>query len=244
MDFYYSMPGFQEPVSAISHLVGAVFFLGMSVLMLLRGYSAGRRWYFLLVYALCGTTLMSSSGVYHMMEFGGTARKVMERLDHGAIFLLIAGTFTAAHGMLFRGTWRWVPLLFIWTAAIAGITLKSIFLEDLPEWAGLTFYLSLGWVGAFSAAVMWWRFGFRFILPLVAGGICYTVGAAADFVRWPVLLEGVIGPHELMHFAVLAGAWLHWRFIMQFAAGALPAPVVRKPVDLSWPENRRGPASS
>lgn len=229
MDFYYSMPGFQEPVSAISHLSGAVLFLGLSYLLLRRGRGSGVRMAFLSVYAISVIVLMSMSGVYHMMRFGGTARMVMERLDHGAIFLLIAGSFTAAHGILFRGTWRWVPLVLIWTGAIAGITIKSIWLEDVPEWAGLAFYLVLGWIGSISAAVMWWRFGFRFVLPLLLGGIAYTIGATFDFLRWPILIDGVIGGHEIMHFAVLIGAALHWWFIMQFASGELPPLVARGP---------------
>ncbi|MGE3807219.1 MAG: hemolysin III family protein [Gemmataceae bacterium] len=227
MSFYYSMPGFQEPVSAISHLAGALFFLVLSCIMLMRGRGSYGRLAFLFVYCFSVVTLLSLSGVYHMMQFGGTARKVMERLDHGAIFLLIAGTFTPAHGILFQGLWRWVPLLLIWSGAITGITLKSIFLEALPEWLGLAFYLGLGWVGAISATVMWWRFGFRFILPLLFGGIFYTIGATLDFLRWPIVIDGVIGGHEILHFAVLLGAWFHWWFIMQFASGRLPPVVVR-----------------
>ena len=65
---------------------------------------------------------MSMSAGYHMMEFGGTARSVMARLDSGAIFILIAGTFTPFLGILFRGWGKWASLILIWTLAISALS--------------------------------------------------------------------------------------------------------------------------
>src|SRR5206468_263534 len=155
---------------------------------------------------------------------GGTPHRVMERLDHGAIFVLIAGTFTPTHGLLFRGPLRWGPLLLVWTAAITGITLKTIFFTSLTEWLGGTFYLALGWIGALSAVVLGQRYGWRFILPLLLGGVAYTVGVALDLLSCPPLIPGVVHAHEVFHVAVLVGALYHWRFIRQFAAGHPPTP--------------------
>ncbi|NIR95541.1 MAG: DNA-binding protein, partial [Gammaproteobacteria bacterium] len=62
----------------------------------------------------------------------------------------IAGTFTPIHGLLFTRSLRWGILLLIWAIAITGITLKSIFFNDIAEWLGLTLYLGLGWVGALT----------------------------------------------------------------------------------------------
>src|SRR5581483_9436497 len=115
--------------------------------LLRRGRGDPLRLAFLGVYAGSCVVLLSMSGVYHMMVRGGTAHRVMERPDHGAIFVLIAGTITAVHGLLFIGWLRWVPILLVWTAAITGITLKTIFFSRLAEWVGLSFYLTLGWFG-------------------------------------------------------------------------------------------------
>src|SRR5262249_40158017 len=149
------LPGFYDPVSSMSHLLGAVAFALLTPALLRRGRGDPARVAFLGVYAFSCVFLLSMSGVYHMLPVGTGGRSVMERLDHGAIFVLIAGTFTPAHGILFCGAWRWGPLLLIWSAAISGITLKTVFFAGLPEALGLSFYLSLGWVGAFSAAVLW-----------------------------------------------------------------------------------------
>jgi channel protein (hemolysin III family) len=177
---------------------------------------------YLAIYAFSCVFLFSMSGVYHMLEFGGTARAVLRRLDQGAIFLLIAGTFTPVHGILFRGVLRWGPLFLIWTLALTGIVFNSVLASDLPEWLVLSMYQSLGWVGAFSALVLWQRFGFSFIGPLLWGAVPYTVGAIMEFLEWFVLIPGVIGAHELFHVAVLLGAGCHWKFVTTFASGRVP----------------------
>ena len=223
----YHLPGFHEPFSAISHLLGAVVFLVLGILLLMRGRNTGYGRIYLGIYAVSVVSLLSLSGVYHMMIRGGTAHQVMGRLDHGAIFIFIAGTFTPALGMLFEGWRRWAPLLIIWTAAITGVTLKTIFFDDLAEWVGLTFYLTMGWFGLFSGILMARRFGFTFIKPLLIGGIAYSVGAVIEFLRVMVVIPGVIHPHELFHVAVLMGAFWHWLFIWQFADGGNRVEAVR-----------------
>jgi channel protein (hemolysin III family) len=213
----YHLPGFYEPFSAISHLFGAVVFSVLGVALLRRGRGSGARLAFLGVYACSCVLLFSMSGVYHMMVRGGTAAAVMVRLDYAAIFILIAGSFTPAHGILFTGWLRWLPLLLIWSAAITGLTLKAIFFTDLSEPVGLVLYLVLGWLGIISGGLIAKRRGFFFIRYLLLGGVAYSIGAVMEFAYWPTLIAGVIHPHEVFHLAVLIGAFLHWCFIWQFA---------------------------
>jgi hemolysin III len=66
---------------------------------------------------------------------------------------------------------------------------------------------------------LWRRYGYRFVEPLVWGGVAYTVGAMLILFRWPIFIPGVVGYHELWHLAVLIGISLHWKFVFQFAAG-------------------------
>lgn len=221
----YSLPGFQDPFSSISHLFGAVVFVVLGTILLRKGRH-GRfdlpRYVCLAIYVIGCIGLFTMSGVYHMMPVGGTARAVMGRLDHNAIFFLIAASFTPAHGILFRGWLRWGPLLFIWSAAITGITLKTIFFDDLPEAVGLALYLAMGWLGALSGSLLGFRYGYRFISPLLWGGVAYSIGGALDIARWPTLVHGVVRAHEVFHVAVLIGAILHWRFVLKFADGRIP----------------------
>jgi channel protein (hemolysin III family) len=216
----YHLPGFHEPFSALSHLAGAVLFCVLGFLLLRRGRGDSARLVLLGIFAGSCVLLFSMSGMYHMMVRGTSARQVMKRLDHGAIFVLIAGTFTPAHGLLFRGPLRWGPLLLIWAAAITGITLKTIYFDDFAEWLGLSFYLTLGWLGGVSAILLARRYGFSFLKPLLFGGLAYTVGGVMEFFGWLVVIPRVVHAHDVFHVAVLVGAVFHWRFVWQFADGS------------------------
>ncbi len=228
----YPIPGFSEPVSSLSHLLGAGIFFVFSLFLLRRGRGHWGRLFSLWVFTFAGVFLLSMSGVYHLLQPGSGGRAVLQRLDHSAIFVLIAGTFTPVHAILFRGWLRWLPLLLIWLAAATGITLKVIFFDDVSEWFGLALYLGLGWIGIASGVLLYLRFGWPFVRPLVLGALAYTLGAILEFQRWPIVIPGVVHAHELFHLAVLAGLFLHWRFILQFAAVAVPAQAARpRPVE-------------
>jgi channel protein (hemolysin III family) len=214
----YPIPGFSDPFSALSHLAGAAAFLALGVFLVRRGRDRLAR-AALGVFAFGTVFLLAMSGVFHMLP-SGPGREVLRRLDHSAIFVLIASTFTPAHTILFHGLFRWLPVVLIWTAAVSGITLKAVFFEDVPEALGLGLYLGMGWLGLFSGALIVWRYSWRMTLPLLWGALAYTVGAVLEFLRWPVLIPGVVGGHELFHLAVLAGIGFHWHFV--WAVSALP----------------------
>ena len=216
------IPGFSDPVSSLAHLIGAGVFAVLALLLLRRGRGHLGRMISLGVFAFSTVFLMSMSGVYHLLAPGGAGRAVMVRLDHSAIFVLIAGTFTPAHAILFRGWRRLVPLVLIWTCAVCGVTLKTIFFEDVPEELGLALYLGMGWLGLFSGLMIWWQYGWRMIGPLLGGALAYTGGAVLEYYRLPILIPGVLAAHELFHLAVLAGVGFHWRFIWNIAAHPVP----------------------
>lgn len=218
----YHLPGFYEPFSAMSHLLGAFVFLFLGCVLILRGRNNPAGLPYLVVYAVSVVVLMFTSSLFHMVVRGSPPHVIIERLDHAAIFILIAGTFTPSLGVLFQGWWRWLPLVIIWTAAIVGITLKTIFFDDFADEYGLALYLGMGWFGSYSGVLLAWRYGFNFVKPLVFGGIAYSIGGVIDLMRSWTLIPGVIHMHELFHITVLMGAFWHWLFIWQFANGAPP----------------------
>lgn len=224
------IPGFNDPFSCFSHLfVGVPVFLVMTGILLWRGRGDTGRMIALAIYGFSNVLLFTLSGVYHMLSRDSTARLVMQRLDHAAIFLLIAGTFAPAHYILFRGWKRWGPLSVVWISAIVGITLKSIFFNDLSEFVSLTLYLGLGWLGAISGYFIWYYYGGWLFRPLFWGAISYTFGAVLDFLQAPVFIPGVLGYHEFFHLAVLSGAGWFCSFIYLIAPGHIEM-IVRPPV--------------
>ena len=214
MQEIYPLAGIAEPVNSLSHLAAAAFFLYLSSYLLRgRGQQLGHV-VSLSVFGFSCVLLLSMSGIYHLLDNdGGAARDVFQRLDHAAIFILIAGTFTAVHYVRFEGAWRWGMIAGVWTASLLGVILKTVYFHDTPEVLGLAAYLGLGSLGLVSGAALWYRYGFTFIKPLVYGGLAYSLGAVLEFFRQPVLIPGVIGPHEVFHVAVLMGIGFHWWFI-------------------------------
>jgi channel protein (hemolysin III family) len=168
----------------------------------------------------------------------------MQRLDHAAIFGLIAGTATPVYTLFFRGPQRWAALLLVWIVAVSGITLKTIFFADVPEGLGVALYLGFGWAGLYAGTLLGRRYGMGFIAPLAWGAAAYTIGALLEFLRWPTLLAGVIGPHELFHLFVLAGLGCHWHFVWRCAAGNGPVSSRSGVNDVVYPCRRREPAAA
>jgi channel protein (hemolysin III family) len=237
-----SIPGFADPVSSLTHLLGALVAFIMILPTVARARRMGRGAggvVSVIIFGLAAVFLLSMSGVYHLLtpavgmgsrvgisggsvDTGG-ARAVLQRLDHAAIFVLIAGTFTPVHTLLFRGVLRWGMLAFIWTLAVLGVTLKSIFFTGTPPALGLGLYVLMGWFGIVAMVAVARRTGFRSTRTLVAGGVVYTAGAVIEGLSPPPLIAGVVRAHELFHLAVLAGLALHWRFIWN--ALAMPRPI-------------------
>jgi channel protein (hemolysin III family) len=246
-----AIPGFQDPVSSLTHLGGAVAFALVSIALVRRGLATARllraqgfthqspRTVSLVVFALSAVILLSFSGVFHLLG-AGEARNVLQRLDHAAIFVLIAGTFTPIHAIYFRGPWRWGMLLFIWTVAIGGVTLKSIFFTHVPEWLGLALYVAMGWVGALSMFALTTRHGFRTARPLLLGGIAYTIGAAIELADPGPIIRGAVRAHEIFHVFVLLGLGLHYH--AAWIAAGHPGPSQLDPA--STPKPTRTPAAS
>ncbi|HEC30246.1 MAG TPA: DNA-binding protein [Gammaproteobacteria bacterium] len=208
-----SIPGFTEPFSSISHILAAFIFLVAGIVLIVRQRRMGHGIISLSVFIFSVITLLSLSGTYHLLDNGSTGRYVLRRLDHAGIFFLIAGTFTPIHVNLFRGFGRWGVLAIIWILAICGITLKSIFFNEIPEWLGLSFYLGLGWFGLLTAYLLQRRYGFRFILPMLYGALAYTLGALSGFMHSVYIFPGVIGAHEVFHLSVIIGIAFFWSFI-------------------------------
>ena len=208
----YPIPGFSDPVSSLSHLLGIGIFWVLGFFLLKRSDATNHR-FSLGIFVISCIFLLSMSSVYHLLAPESAGHPILQRLDHAAIFVLIAGSFTPVHSILFTGWGRWGMLLLVWSLALTGITLKVIFFDSIPEWLSLTIYLGLGWMGLASGMMIWRRYDADLVKPLVYSGLSYTFGGLLEFFRVPVLILGVIGPHELLHFGVLAGIGFHFRFL-------------------------------
>ncbi len=214
----FAIPGFREPVNCFTHLLAAFVFSILSFYLIRRGRGSWLRTASLGVMAFSTVFLLWMSTVYHLLG-PGTGREVMRQLDIAGVFALIAGTMTPIHAILDRGFQRWASLCVIWSAAIAGITLRTVFSEGLPSGVGIAIFLLFGWSGVITCIILWRRYSFCFVKPLIWGGVAYSVGAVVLGQDWLIIIPGVVGAHEVWHVAVIVGLGLHWKFVFQFAHG-------------------------
>lgn len=213
----YPLGSIADPISAFSHLFAASIFAILGVVLIRRAAGDSVRSRAVMIYTFSVVALLLASGCFHLVPRELPLRDTLQRLDHATIFLLIASTFTPIHTILFDGFWRWGMMACVWALAAVGIFLGLIFLDAIPESVSLAYYLGMGWLGGITATLLWTRFGFQFVSPLLYGSVAYTSGAVGDFLREPILVSGVVGPHEVFHFAVLIGIGFHWKFISSFA---------------------------
>jgi len=216
-----SIPGFYQPFSSLSHLLGAVVFAGFSVPLLLRGRGDGPRLTSLAIFCLGTVTLLTISGTYHLLDPAGAARSVVRRLDHAAIFVLIACSFTPSLIILFRGKVQWGILFIVWFYAIFATMFKMAYFDQISSHQGLVLYLLMGGIGIFPCILLSRRYGWLFLRPILLGGLAYALGGTLESFHWPVLVPGVIQWHEVFHIAVLIGLGFHWAFVFTIADGGL-----------------------
>jgi hypothetical protein len=138
-------------------------------------------------------------------------------MDHAAIWLMIAATFTPIHRLLFDGFARWGVLLIVWTSAILGVALKTVFFHSIPNWLGVLAYCALGSVGVWSYLRIRARFGAWLERPFYWAGMFYVLGALFEGSQVITIIPGVIGPHELMHTATLIGLVFQWVMMVRVA---------------------------
>jgi hemolysin III len=167
------------------------------------------------VFGVSVALMFGVSALYHRVTWRPGARRWMRRLDHAAIYLLIAGTYTPFGLLVLDGAWATTMLAIAWTGAAAAIALKLVWI-DAPSWVAATLGILLGWVGVVAAppivdAVGWGGFGL-----LLVGGLFYTCGALVYALRRPDPVPSVFGYHELFHALVIVAAACQYAVIAFF----------------------------
>jgi hemolysin III len=191
----------------VSHEVASVFALVGGVL-LLRDAPGPRAALAAGIYGAALTAQFGVSALYHRRRWGDRARLVLRRLDHAAIFLLIAGTYTPI-GLLLPGTQARMLLAVVWAGAAAGVAL-SIAWPYAPKWLVAALCVALGWAVVPVLPALRLAVGPSGLALLVAGGAAYTVGALVYATRRPDPFPQVFGYHEVFHALVIVAAACHY----------------------------------
>ena len=218
------MSRLKEPVSALTHLGGAVAALLLSPLLLVHGAARGADFGDMVGFAVFMASLVllySASAVYHSFDRSPRTNLILKRIDHMMIFVLIAGSYTPVCIMaLPKPTGSWM-LTLIWTLAVIGMGLKW-FIVACPRWVSSVLYIAMGWTCLLAFPQLLRMLPAGAFGWLLAGGLLYTAGGVIYALklgrfnrRFPAF-----GSHELFHVFVLAGSLCHFLVMYRY----LPLP--------------------
>ncbi|MBV9850879.1 MAG: hemolysin III family protein [Armatimonadetes bacterium] len=209
----------REPFCGISHGVGAAF--SVAGLMLLLVLSKGHPWH-VVSFAIYGVSLIllyTASALYHSLAVPERIADRLMRLDHCAIYLLIAGTYTPVCLLVLRGAWGWSIFGVEWGLALTGI-LATLLWRTAPDWFRVVLYVLMGWLIVIAFGPL------RAALPapafwgIVAGGLTYSVGTIIFATDRPHLWPGRFSAHDLWHLFVLGGSACHFAVMARFLTPA------------------------
>jgi len=158
------------------------------------------------LYSVTAIMLFSVSAIYHRVPWSPAKKVMWRRWDHANINLLIAGSYTPFAVALLEGRDRVTLLVVVWIGALAGVALR-VFWVDAPRWLYVANYLLLGWVAVIYTPQLYKEGGLWVLLPIIIGGLFYSVGAIFYALKKPGRFAKYFGFHELFHIFVLA-AWI------------------------------------
>ncbi len=207
----YSKPRYsigEEIANSVTHGVGVVLSIGGLAILTAFASVLGNAWH-IVSSSIFGATLIllyASSTLYHSIQLP-RVKRVLQVIDHSAIFLLIAGTYTPFTLVTLRGAWGWTIFGVVWGLAVTGIIFQVTRLRKWPV-ISLALYVGMGWVVVVATKPLLAAIDPRGLLLLLLGGLSYTAGIV--FYVWRRLPYH----HAIWHIFVLAGSALHFFAIL------------------------------
>ena len=201
-----------ERFNGYSHLAGAILAVAGAVVLIVLGALKADPWR-IVSFSIYGATLSLlyiTSTLYHSTR--GPAKNVLRKLDHCAIYLIIAGTYTPFALVTLNGAWRWTLFGAVWGLALLGIV-QELWLAKGARVTSLVIYLLMGWLAVIAVVPLFQALSWGGLAWLVAGGLAYTGGMVfyvydERFRHW----------HGIWHLFVLTGSALHYVAIVLFVA--------------------------
>jgi hemolysin III len=211
----------REPINTWTHFAGLLLAIPGTILLLWLSRGGNAKRLSLLVYGLTLIFCYTTSTLYHGVRLSAAEIASFARLDSVGIFALIAGTYTPLAWCLLGRRWRRWTLAVVWSVAVSATVVIATG-RHFPLVVATGLYLGMGWGAIICYVEIARDLSHRTMLPIVLGGVSYSVGAVINLVDWPVIYPGTFGAHELFHLFVLAGSFAHYSFILKFVVPVVP----------------------
>lgn len=207
----------KDPGSSITHFIGMLMALFAALPLMIKVSVNPDTLHVasLGVFILSMIFLYAASTFYHAVNLSEKINKILRKLDHMMIFVLIAGTYTPVCVIVLGGRIGYSLLAIVWGIATAGILIKAFWIT-CPKWFSSTLYIAMGWVCVLAFTQMINSLSAQAFGWLLAGGIIYTIGGIIYALKLPIFdaKHKNFGSHEIFHLFVIAGSTCH--FIMMY----------------------------
>ena len=207
----------REPVNGLTHFFAAIVAAIGLIALIIIGWKSVVKEISLSIYGVSLILLFAASATYHMVKAKPKIIERLRKLDHSAIYVLIAGTYTPFCVLMFQGFWKWGLLALIWSLAVIGVA-SEVILIKAPRWLRVSVYIMMGWIVIAASGEMLKVMPVGAVVWLLAGGVTYTLGAIIYATKKLDLFPGRFGFHELWHIFVIFAALAHFIAIAVYVA--------------------------
>ncbi len=216
------MKKIKDPVSGISHLIGAILALVGLILLIVYSSLYGEGAWDIVTFIVFGTGLLllyTFSSLYHLLNLKERATRVLKKFDHIMIYILIASTYTPICLGPLRGPWGWTIFGIVWGLAILGTIFTAVWIKA-PRWLTTSIYIGMGWLVVIMLYPLLKTFNelnaTSSLLWLLAGGIFYTIGGVIYGLKKAPFTTKYFGFHEIFHIFVMLGSFCQYWFIFRY----------------------------
>lgn len=208
----------RDPGSALTHLFAFFISLGGIVPLLIKAMDYGNTYFIaMLIFSLTMMLLYAASAIYHSVTVSAPALKIFRKIDHSAIFVFIAGSYTPVCLLILERSIGIPMLIAIWSVTIVGIVVKFAWIT-CPKWFSSVIYIAMGWMVIFCMRPIINTITHSAFMWLLIGGIIYTIGGVIYALKLPIfnMKHKYFGSHEIFHLFVMLGSFCHFIFMYAF----------------------------
>lgn len=213
--------GLKDPGSAITHFIGMMMALFAAVPLLIKALNSPDSIHVvsLAIFIVSMILLYGASTTYHSLNLSERTNRILRKIDHMMIFVLIAGSYTPICLIVLHGSTGNLLCALVWGIALVGIIVKACWIT-CPKWFSSVLYIGMGWVCVFAFTQLINNLSPAAFGWLLAGGIIYTVGGVIYALKLPIFdsHHKNFGSHEIFHLFVMGGSICHFVLMYVYVA--------------------------
>jgi len=203
----------KEPVNTWTHFIAFMAAIVGLVFLIVMCKDNISKLITMTIYGLSMILLYGASSIYHWVRTTPKKELILKKIDHIAIYFLIAGSYTPVFYYGLEGSWRWAMLISVWSLALLGMALKIWFIHA-PRYVSSAFYVSLGWIALVPFLQLIKHLPLGAIILMAVGGVLYTMGAVIYATKIFDFFPKRFGFHEIFHLFIAAGSIVHFIMIL------------------------------